>query len=103
MAKATAVELKQYLVDQRVKASSDLEAAHAEHANSCKMDVGNQALRVAIIGALKPFTFVAGNWKAAGKDGFIAQIIAAPDLVKCPIRGCSPKSVVNQVLKGLGF
>jgi hypothetical protein len=102
-------ELKRYLMNERGKTSDALETERAKLANACKMDVGNQALRVAIIGALKPFTFVAGNWKAAEKDGFIAQVIAAPtginpvDAVKCPIRGCSSESVVNKVLKGLGL
>jgi hypothetical protein len=102
-------EIKANLIAQRQKNSAELDAEKAKLSSTCKMDVGNQALRVAIIGALKPLTFVAGNWKAAEKDGFIAQVIAAPtginpvDAVRCPVRGCSDKSVVNQVLRGLGL
>jgi hypothetical protein len=102
-------ELKEYLTAQRQKGSAELEAEKAKLSSACKMDVGNQALRVALIGALKPLTFVAGNWKAAEKDGVVAQVIAAPtginpvDAVRCPVRGCSDKSVVNQALKVLGF
>jgi len=102
-------ELKKYWVSQREKTSTALEQEHAKLSKTCKMDVGNQALRVAVIAAMKPFTFVAGNWKAAEKDGFLAQVIAAPtginpvDAVRCPIRGCSSESVVNKTLRGLGL
>jgi hypothetical protein len=103
-------ELKKELIQRRAQTSADVANAEGELSRSCKMDVGNQALRVAILGAMRPFTFVAGNWKAAEKDGFIAQVIQAPTginvpdaVFRCPIRGCSDHSVVNQALKALGF
>lgn len=97
------LEARRYLEHS---ASSQVDEGEKKLSESCKMDVGNQVLRVAVIAALKPFTFVAGNWTAAEKDGFVAQLIAAPtginivDAVKCPIRGCSSESVVNRVLSG---
>jgi len=103
------MSLKDALLKSKAKTAEEMSNAERELSKSCKMDVGNQALRVAILGAMKPITFVAGNWKSAEKDGFIAQVIAAPtgvnvvDAVRCPVRGCSDHSVVNQVLKGLGF
>jgi len=103
------IALKAALLKQKAKTADEIANGERELSKSCKMDVGNQALRVALLGAMKPFTFVVGNWKSAEKDGFLAQVVAAPtginpvDAVRCPIRGCSDKSVVNQALHALGF
>ncbi len=99
------LELKSFWVGRRINTATEIDKQHAELSKSCKMDVGNQALRVAMIGALKPITVTIDNWKSAEGKGFIAQVIKTGtggidpvDIVKCPIRGCSDKSVVNQVL-----
>lgn len=103
------VDLKAFWIGKQKSTAAEIDKQHDELSKSCKMDVGNQALRVAIIGAMKPITFMVDNWKSGEHGGFINQVIKTPtgidvvDAVKCPIRGCSSESVPNKVLKALGF
>jgi hypothetical protein len=104
------LELKAFLLDRRGKTAAALEEQHQELSKSCKMDVGNQVLRVALLGALKPITLIGDSWKSAEKDGFLAQLISAGtgginpvDVFRCPIRGCSSESVFNKTMRQWGI
>jgi hypothetical protein len=70
-------ELKQVRLGQRAKTQAELQSAEDELGKSCKMDVGNQVLRVALDAALAPIGMVSRNLEIAKKEsGELAKPLA---------------------------
>jgi hypothetical protein len=71
-------DLKELGLKQRAKNNADLQAQQADIDKSCKMDVGNQALRGALTVALAPVEMVSRNLEIAKREsGEIAKGLAA--------------------------
>lgn len=71
-------ELKQVRLEQRVKTQAELQSAQDELDKSCKMDVGNQALRGTLTVVLAPIGMISRNLEVAKNErGEIDKVVAA--------------------------
>ena len=95
-------ELKQVRIDQHAQGEAQLLDAQNELDHSCKMDVGNQALRATLTTVMAPVAMISRNLELAKREsGVGAQIVAGTtgisvtDFVKYGPAG-GPGSEVNK-------
>lgn len=71
-------ELKRQLVKGKASTEAQYETASKELGSACKMDLGNQTLRVAIVAALAPVSIISNSLEAAKQEsGVFNQALRA--------------------------
>lgn len=71
-------ELKSVRISQRAEGQAEIDKAQSELDGTCKMDAGNQTLRVTVSAILAPINTVAGNIEGAKREsGELDKVLRA--------------------------